>query len=62
EAEVAYGVVTLSDGTQVKAATVTIPGTAYRAWAAPIPDGRTITSVDQYDADHHRISHDTDWR
>ncbi|GAA5060151.1 hypothetical protein [Streptomyces similanensis] len=62
EAAVAYGVVSLSDGTQVKAATVTVPGTVYRAWAAPVPDGRTITAVDQYDAHHHRLSHDTDLR
>ncbi|MFJ5897458.1 hypothetical protein ACIQFZ_18670 [Streptomyces sp. NPDC093064] len=62
EANVAYGVVSLSDGTQVKATTVTVPGTTYRAWAAPIPNGRTITTVDQYDTHHHRLSHDTYWR
>ncbi|MEV5005725.1 hypothetical protein AB0K74_42575 [Streptomyces sp. NPDC056159] len=62
EANVAYGVVSLSDGTQIKATTVTVPGTTYRAWAAPIPNGRTITTVDQYDTHHHRLSHDTYWR
>ncbi|MGV9292424.1 hypothetical protein, partial [Streptomyces sp. NPDC003719] len=62
EADVAYGVVTLSDGTRMKATTVTVPGTAYRAWAAAIPNGKTITTVDQYDAHHHRLSHDTNWR
>ncbi|MFF7124099.1 hypothetical protein [Streptomyces sp. NPDC008240] len=62
EADVAYGVVSLSDGTQVKAATVTVPGTTYRAWAAAIPDGRTITAVDQYDIHHKRLTHDTNWR
>ncbi|QKW25997.1 hypothetical protein HUT11_07695 [Streptomyces seoulensis] len=61
EAAVAYGVLSLSDGTRVKAATVTVPGTVYRAWAAPIPDGRTITAVDQYDARHRLLSHDTNW-
>ncbi|MFF7748136.1 hypothetical protein ACFZCP_02555 [Streptomyces sp. NPDC007971] len=61
EPDVAYGVVSLSDGTQVKATTVTVPGTTYRAWAAPIPDGRTITSVDQYDTHHNRLTHDTNW-
>ncbi|MFI1764018.1 hypothetical protein ACH41H_18480 [Streptomyces sp. NPDC020800] len=61
EPDVAYGVVSLSDGTQVKAATVTVPGTTYRAWAAPVPDGRTITSVDQYDTHHNRLTHDTNW-
>ncbi|MFD8202893.1 hypothetical protein [Streptomyces sp. NPDC059701] len=62
EADVAYGVVSLSDGTRMKATTVTVPGTAYRAWAAAIPNGKTITTVDQYDAHHHRLSHDTNWR
>ncbi|MET7286211.1 hypothetical protein [Streptomyces sp. NPDC005573] len=61
EADVAYGLVTLSDGTRLKATTVTVPGTTYRAWAAPIPDGHTITAVDQYDSHHHRLTHDTNW-
>ncbi|GGL74187.1 hypothetical protein GCM10010129_17420 [Streptomyces fumigatiscleroticus] len=62
EADVAYAIITLSDGTQVKATTATVPGTTYRAWAAPIPDAHTITAVDQYDTHHHRLTHDTDWR
>ncbi|MFI0807325.1 hypothetical protein [Streptomyces echinatus] len=62
EADVAYGVVTLSDGTRMKAATATVPGTGYRAWATAIPDGQTITAVDQYDTHHHRLGHDTNWR
>ncbi|MFD4954106.1 hypothetical protein [Streptomyces sp. NPDC058451] len=62
EADVAYGVVSLSDGTRVKATTATVPGTTYRAWAGPIPNGQTITTVDQYDTHHHRLSHDTNWR
>ncbi|MFD4607718.1 hypothetical protein ACFWOT_06290 [Streptomyces sp. NPDC058440] len=62
EADVAYGVVSLSDGTQVKATTATVPGTTYRAWAEPIPNGQTITTVNQYDTHHHRLSHDTNWR
>nr|WP_145482733.1 MULTISPECIES: hypothetical protein [Streptomyces] len=61
EPEVAYGVVTLTDGTQIKATTVTVPGTSYRAWAAPVPDGQTIAVVDQYDNHHHRLTHDTNW-
>ncbi|MFD8072683.1 hypothetical protein ACFV3E_08500 [Streptomyces sp. NPDC059718] len=62
EAAIAYGVVELTDGTRLKAATVTVPGTDYRAWAVAIPDGRTIAAVDQYDSHHHRLSHDTYWR
>ncbi|MFI2642013.1 hypothetical protein [Streptomyces sp. NPDC018610] len=61
EAAVAYGVVSLSDGTRVKAATVSVPGTVYRAWAVAVPDGLTITAVDQYDVHHHLLSHDTGW-
>ncbi|MFF8591462.1 hypothetical protein ACF061_08420 [Streptomyces sp. NPDC015220] len=62
EADVAYGIVTLTDGTRIKATSATLPGTTYRAWAAPIPDGHTISSVDQYDTHHNRLSHDTYWR
>ncbi|MGW3120718.1 hypothetical protein ACWDBW_26820 [Streptomyces sp. NPDC001107] len=62
EADVAYGVLTLSDGTHVKATTVAVPGTTYRAWAAPIPNGQTITAVDQYDTHDNRLTHDTNWR
>ena len=61
EADVAYGIVSLSDGTQVKATTVTVPGTTYRAWAASIPKGQTITAVDQYDTHDNRLTHDTNW-
>ncbi|MGW0764397.1 hypothetical protein [Streptomyces sp. NPDC002676] len=61
EAGVAYGVISLSDGTQVKATTVAVPGTTYRAWAAPIPNGQTITAVDQYDTHDNRLTHDTNW-
>ncbi|GAA3124385.1 hypothetical protein GCM10017687_43170 [Streptomyces echinatus] len=45
EADVAYGVVSLSDGTRMKATTATVPGTGYRAWATAVPDGQTITAV-----------------
>ncbi|MFF8591460.1 hypothetical protein ACF061_08410 [Streptomyces sp. NPDC015220] len=62
EADVAYGIVTLTDGTRIKATTTALAGTTYRAWAAPIPDGHTISSVDQYDTHHNRLSHDTYWR
>jgi len=55
------GTVTLTDGTRITGHSVTVPGTSYRAWAAPIPDGATIAAVDQYDAAHHRISHETQW-
>ncbi|MFF3564493.1 hypothetical protein ACFYXS_31055 [Streptomyces sp. NPDC002574] len=59
--EVAYGVLFLSDGTRVRANTVTVPGTDYRGWAAPIADGQTIDAVDEYDAQGKRLRHDTFW-
>ncbi|MFF7679382.1 hypothetical protein [Actinacidiphila glaucinigra] len=62
EADIAYGIVNLTDGTHLKAPTVTVPGTDYRAWAVAIPNGKTISAVDQYDKRHHRLTHDTYWR
>jgi hypothetical protein len=60
--DVAYGVVTLTDGTRLTARSVTVPHTDYHSWAVAIPDGHTIATVDQYDARHHLVSHETDWR
>ncbi|WP_225849639.1 hypothetical protein [Streptomyces sp. HPF1205] len=60
--DVAYGVVTLTDGTQLTGRTVEVAATAYRAWAVAIPSGRTIAAVDQYDTSHHRVGHETEWR
>jgi hypothetical protein len=60
--DAAYGTVTLTGGIRVTGQSVTVPGTRYRAWAAPVPDGAAIAAVDQYDAGHHRISHETQWR
>lgn len=62
EANVAYGVVRLSDGTDLKSTTVTVPGTSYRAWAVAIPNGKTIAAVDSYDAQDNLLDHDTVWR
>ncbi|SNT16151.1 hypothetical protein [Actinacidiphila glaucinigra] len=62
EADIAYGIVNLTDGTHLKANTVTVPGTDYRAWAVAIPNGKTISAVDQYDKRHHRLTHETQWR
>ena len=59
---VARGVVTLSDGSDLRARPVGVPGTGYRAWAVAIPAGKTIASVDQYHAGDHRLSHETSWR
>ncbi|WP_431960911.1 hypothetical protein [Actinacidiphila sp. bgisy160] len=62
EADIAYGIVNLTDGTHLKATTITVPGTHYRAWAVAIPNGKTITTVDQYDSHHQRLTQDTEWR
>ncbi|WP_255949918.1 hypothetical protein [Streptomyces odontomachi] len=62
QAKVAYGVVRLADGTDLKGTTVAVPHTGYRAWAVAIPDGKTITAVDTYEADGTLVDHDTNWR
>ncbi|WP_329139459.1 hypothetical protein OG552_33490 [Streptomyces sp. NBC_01476] len=62
ENTVAYGVLTLTDGTSLTARTLTVHGTDYRAWAVAIPDGRTIATVDEYDTHHQLVSHSADWR
>ncbi|WP_255949916.1 hypothetical protein [Streptomyces odontomachi] len=62
QANVAYGVVRLADGTDLKGTTVAVPHTGYRAWAVAIPDGKTITAVDTYEADGTLVDHDTMWR
>ncbi|WP_328997814.1 hypothetical protein OHA18_25510 [Kribbella sp. NBC_00709] len=59
---VAYGIVNLSDGTQLKSTATTVPGTSYRAFAIAITAGKSITSVDTYNTTHHRLTHDTSWR
>jgi hypothetical protein len=41
---------------------VTVPHTSYRAWAVAIPDGKTIATVDTYDANHHLLSSEDYWR
>jgi hypothetical protein len=58
---VAHGTVTLAGGQQLTASAVTVPGTGYRAWAVAIPGGRTVTSVDEFDTQGHRIGHDTNF-
>ncbi|MEE4542408.1 hypothetical protein V2S66_10595 [Streptomyces sp. V4-01] len=61
-ANVAYSVLTFADGTRATGRAATVPHTSYRAWAVAIPDGETIATVDTFDARHHRLSHETDWR
>jgi hypothetical protein len=62
DAPVTHAAVTLSDGERLTASTVVVPGTGYRAWAVAVPEGRTIASIDEFDAAEHRLSHDTDFR
>lgn len=60
-AEVSYAVVK-AGGVTLTGQVVTVPGTSYHTWAVAIPDGMTISTVDEYDAHQHRVSHDTQWR
>ncbi|GAA3979783.1 hypothetical protein GCM10022384_31520 [Streptomyces marokkonensis] len=52
---------TLDGGTVRTAEVVTLPGTSYRAFALPIADGETIASVDTFDGQGNRLTHETYW-
>ncbi|WP_217250699.1 hypothetical protein [Streptomyces sp. AC602_WCS936] len=52
---------TLDGGTVRTAGVVTLPGTSYRAFALPIADGETIASVDTFDGQGNRLTHETYW-
>ncbi|MFE0801324.1 hypothetical protein [Streptomyces sp. NPDC058812] len=52
---------TLDGGTVRTADVVTLPGTSYRAFALPIADRETIASVDTFDGQGNRLTHETYW-
>ncbi|MGW8065179.1 hypothetical protein ACVV2G_23665 [Streptomyces ziwulingensis] len=52
---------TLDGGTVRTAEVVTLPGTSYRAFALPVADGETIASVDTFDGQGSRLTHETYW-
>ncbi|MGC9495029.1 hypothetical protein [Streptomyces sp. WG7] len=52
---------TLDGGTVRTAEVVTLPGTSYRAFALPVADGETIASVDTFDGQGDRLTHETYW-
>ncbi|WP_121750999.1 hypothetical protein [Streptomyces sp. E2N166] len=52
---------TLDGGTVRTAEVVTLPGTSYRAFALPITEGETIASVDTFDGQGDRLTHETYW-
>ncbi|WCN05245.1 hypothetical protein [Streptomyces sp. M92] len=52
---------TLDDGTVRTAEVVTLAGTSYRAFALPIAEGETIASVDTFDGQGNRLTHETYW-
>ncbi|WP_153182736.1 hypothetical protein [Streptomyces sp. E2N166] len=52
---------TLDNGSVRTARVVTLPGTSYRAFALPIADGETIASVDTFDGQGDRLTHETYW-
>ncbi|WP_405657843.1 hypothetical protein [Streptomyces sp. NBC_00079] len=62
ETAVTHAIVTFRDGTHATADVITVPGTAYRAYAIPITTGQSIEAVDEYDAHNHLLKHDTQWR
>ncbi|MFI0036422.1 hypothetical protein ACH4NS_13245 [Streptomyces mutabilis] len=40
---------------------VTLPGTSYRAFALPVSKGETIASVDTFDGQGNRLTHEAYW-
>ncbi|GGQ46379.1 hypothetical protein ACFFKE_27975 [Streptomyces mutabilis] len=52
---------TLDGGAVRMAQVVTLPGTSYRAFALPVADGETIASVDTFDGQGNRLTHETYW-
>lgn len=54
--------ITLNDGKRLRARVNTVSRTGYGAFAIPLGKGQTIASVDQYNADHKRLTHETFWR
>ncbi|MEV5960535.1 hypothetical protein AB0L70_02150 [Kribbella sp. NPDC051952] len=57
---VTRAVVTFTDGEQLQAAVKPLAGTQYRAYAVPVASGRTISTVDEYNAANQRVGHETD--
>lgn len=53
-------VVTFTDGDQLQASVKSLIGTQYRAYAVPVASGRTISTVDEYNAANQRVGHETE--
>ncbi|MET9994316.1 hypothetical protein ABZ061_32835 [Streptomyces mutabilis] len=52
---------TLDGGAVRTAQVVTLPGTSYRAFALPVAEGETIASVDTFDGQGNRLTHEAYW-
>ncbi|PAK27912.1 hypothetical protein CJD44_01035, partial [Streptomyces sp. alain-838] len=52
---------TLDGGPVRTAQVVTLPGTSYRAFALPVSEGETIASVDTFDGQGNRLTHEAYW-
>ncbi|WP_371500048.1 hypothetical protein OG871_26785 [Kitasatospora sp. NBC_00374] len=56
-ADVASATMTFSNTTPTTATTATIPGTAFTAYAIPVPATSHQTTLDEYDTQHHTVGH-----
>ncbi|GAA2142986.1 hypothetical protein GCM10009760_28770 [Kitasatospora kazusensis] len=57
KAAVASATMTFTDGRTTTAKTVTLPGTAFTAYVVPVPAALHMSSLDEYDAQHHAVGH-----
>ncbi|GAA2142994.1 hypothetical protein GCM10009760_28790 [Kitasatospora kazusensis] len=57
KAAVASATMTFTDGRTTTAKTVTLPGTAFTAYVVPVPAALHMSSLDEYDAQHHVVGH-----
>ncbi|WP_371500045.1 hypothetical protein OG871_26775 [Kitasatospora sp. NBC_00374] len=56
-ADVASATMTFSNTTPTTATTATIPGTAFTAYAIPVPATSHQTTLDEYDTQHRTVGH-----
>ncbi|WP_035799765.1 hypothetical protein [Kitasatospora mediocidica] len=56
-ADVAGATMTFSNAAPTTATTATIPGTAFTAYAIPVPAASHMHGLDEYDTQHHTVGH-----
>jgi hypothetical protein len=56
-ANVASATMTFTDAAPTTVTTATIPGTAFSAYAVPVPATSHMHALDEYDSSHHPVGH-----